>query len=92
MEIILRGQHSGAEAIDNFVKIFQLFQERYHIKEFQEIHLSVTLLDEQGEIVELVDNKSDQAYRVIEILSDQTGTKHKQKPSKLHLVVDNTQN
>ncbi|MDX2345366.1 MAG: hypothetical protein QNK11_00630 [Legionella sp.] len=95
MEIIFDGRQDGEEATENLASIIQLLKERYHIGQFREIHLSITLVDDKGEDVELVDSKTNQPYRVIEVYRNQdaytvsrsSGVSH---PS-LKLVVDNTQ-
>lgn len=91
MDIILQGEHSSDEAAQSLERVLQLFKERYHIAAFREIHLSVTLIDEQGDDVELVDSESNQAYRVFEVYRqgyELTGKKA--NTPVLHLVVDNT--
>lgn len=90
MDIILQGQHNGGEAVESLERVMQLFKERYNINEFREIHLTVTLVDDQGDIVELVDSESNQAYRTFEVYRkgyELTGT---QGLPMLQLVVDNT--
>ena len=90
MEIIFHGRHDGSEAVESLEGVIRLFNERYHIGQFREIHLSVTLVDECGEDVELVDSETAQAYRVFEVyrkgqeLLQGTG-----RPG-LKLVIDNT--
>ena len=67
MDIILQGEHSGEEAAQSLARVLELFRERYHIAGFREIHLTVTLIDEQGDDVELVDSESNQTYRIFEV-------------------------
>jgi hypothetical protein len=92
MEIIFDGRHDGEEASENLAHIIKLFKERYHIGQFREMHLSVTLVDDKGEDVELMDTQTNQPYRVLEVYQNQNtyavsqGVKH----SGLKLVVDNT--
>jgi len=93
MEIIFDGRHDGAEATDSLLSVIKLFKERYKIGQFREIHLSLTLVDDAGEDVELVDSKTNQPYRVFEVYRDHQAysfSRGKKHPS-LKLVVDNTE-
>lgn len=67
MEIIFHGRHDIAEASDSLEGIIKLFHERYQIGSFREMHLSVTLVDDRGEDVELVDSDTDEALRIFEV-------------------------
>ena len=90
MEIIFQGRHGSEEAAESLVSVLRLFKERYHIGQFREIHLSVTLVDDQGEDVELIDSETAEAYRVFEVYRDgQALTQAGGRPS-LKLVIDNT--
>lgn len=90
MEIIFQGRHDSDEAAESLVGVLRLFKERYHIGQFREMHLSVTLVDEQGEDVELVDSETAQAYRIFEVYRQgQELTQRTGRPM-LKLVVDNT--
>lgn len=90
MDIILQGYHDGHETVESLERVLQLFKERYSINGFREIHLTVTLVDEQGDEVELIDSETNHAYRVFEVyrkgyeLAGRTGI------PMLQLVVDNT--
>lgn len=90
MDIILQGQHDGKEAIKSLERIIKLFKERYKINQFTEIHLSVTLVDDQGDVVELVDSESNQTYRVFEVFREGYELIGRQGVPLLQLVVDNT--
>lgn len=90
MDIILQGEHSGDEAAQSLERVLQLFKERYHITGFREIHLTVTLIDEQGDDVELVDSESNQAYRTFEVYRQGYELAGKRHIPVLQLVVDNT--
>ncbi|KTD15152.1 hypothetical protein Lgra_0441 [Legionella gratiana] len=92
MDIILQGEHSGEEAAQSLARVLELFRERYHIAGFREIHLTVTLLDEQGDDVELIDSESNQAYRIFEVYRQgyELGSNKGKKVPVLQLVVDNT--
>ena len=90
MDIILQGEHSGDEAAESLERVLQLFKERYHIAGFREIHLTVTLIDEQGDDVELVDSESNQAYRTFEVYREGQELNGRKPAPVLQLVVDNT--
>lgn len=90
MEIIFKGQHDGLEAAESLQSIMQLFKDRYHINQFREMHLTVTLVDEQGDDVELVDSETAQAYRVFEVHRDGFELTRSHGFPSLKLVVDNT--
>lgn len=90
MDIILQGQHDGHEALESLEKVLQLFKERYRIEDFREIHLSVTLVDAQGDEVELVDSDTNQPYRVFEVYRSGYEFYGRRGEPKLQLVVDNT--
>lgn len=90
MDIILQGQHNGDEAVESLERVLKLFKDRYHISAFSEIHLSVTLVDDQGDIVELVDSESNEAYRVFEVYRDGYELAGRRGIPLLQLVVDNT--
>ncbi len=91
MDIIFREQHTSLEISEQFNGILHLLQEKYHIDQFREIHLTLTLVDSQGFDVELVDSKSDTPYRVIEVCKEEPElTTRSKSHSSLRLVIDNT--
>jgi hypothetical protein len=89
MDIIFNGMHDCQEASDSLLAIMHVLQERYHIAQFREMRLSVTLVDELGADVELVDTKTDQAYRVFEVYRESHGQARNIRHPALRLVVDN---
>lgn len=90
MDIIFRGEYSDNEVIESFVGVLGLFKGNYHVSHFREMHLTVTLMDDQGHDVELVDSQTSQAYRFFEVYREHSELgKQKSKPF-LRLVVDNT--
>ena len=90
MDIILQGQHRGEDAVESFTRVLKLFKERYGIHAYREIHLSLILIDEQGDEVELVDSKSNEAYRTFEVYRNEFEFRGQQGVPFLKLVVDNT--
>lgn len=90
MDIILQGEHTSDEAAQSLERVLQLFKDRYHIAAFREIHLNVTLIDDQGDDVELVDSESNQAYRTFEVYRHGYELEGKKGKPQLQLVVDNT--
>lgn len=90
MEIIFQGRQDSDEAITNLANIIQLFKDRYHIEHFREMHLSVTLVDDAGEDVELVDSDTDKAYRILEVLPEAPKVVRGKGRPMLKLVIDNS--
>jgi len=90
MDIILQGVHSGDEAALSLQRVLQLFKDRYDIACFREIHLTVTLIDEQGDDVELIDSETNQVYRIFEVYRQGYELNGKKGIPVLQLVVDNT--
>lgn len=88
MEIIFHGRHDSQEAADSLSSMIRLLQESYHIEGFREMHLSITLLDESGIDVELVDSETDEAYRVFEVYHQTNEVPRKRKRPQLKLVID----
>lgn len=76
MEIIFQGQSDGDEAIESLQSVIRLFKERYNIGHFREMHLSVTLVDDSGEDVELVDSKTENVYRIFEVYRETPASIH----------------
>ncbi len=90
MEIIFQGRHDSKEAAESLMSVIRLFKDRYQIGQFREMHLSVTLVDEKGDDVELVDSATSEAYRVFEVCRQgEQMIRGRGRPS-LKLVIDNT--
>lgn len=91
MEIIFQGKHTENEAIESLSSVIKLFKDRYHINQFREMHLVVTLVDRNGQDVELVDGETEQVYRYFEVYREgETVKPNKSKNAALKLVIDNT--
>lgn len=90
MDIILQGQHNADEMVQSFERVLKLFKERYQVDGFREIHLTVTLVDEQGDEVELIDSDSNQAYRIFEVYRQGYELAGRKGIPLLKLVIDNT--
>lgn len=90
MDIILKGQHDGLETVASLERVLQLFKDRYSISDFREIHLTVTLVDEHGDEVELIDSDTNQPYRVFEVYRAGHEFPGRKGLPMLQLVVDNT--
>lgn len=67
MEIIFHGRHDSNDAAESLQGVINMLHERYHIGQFREMHLSLTLVDEGGVDVELIDSETEQAYRTFEV-------------------------
>jgi hypothetical protein len=90
MEIIFHGNQQWDTIQENLCRIIALLHEQYHINQAKEIHLSLTLMDDQGFEIDLVDSETQNPYRVMEVFSNQQEyLRIKQGPA-LSLVVDNT--
>ena len=90
MEIIFEGRLDSFEAEESLISVLRLFKDRYRIGRFREMHLSVTLVDEEGEDVELVDSETNETYRTFEVhRSGHERPKTVGRPA-LKLVIDNT--
>ena len=90
MEIIFQGRHDSDEASESLLSIIRLFRERYHIGQFREMHLSVTLVDEKGEDIELIDSETAEAYRIFEVCRQGHEQARISGRPALKLVIDNT--
>jgi hypothetical protein len=90
MDIIFQGIHSSEEAAESFLSVLRLFQDRYKIDHFREMHLTVTLVDDEGKDVELIDNETSQAFRIFEVYRKGYELNGRQGQPMLQLVVDNT--
>jgi hypothetical protein len=90
MDIIFQGKHNNEEAAESLLSVLRLFKERYHISQFREMHLIVTLVDDQGDDIELVDSETSQAYRTFEVYSGGHQLSRRRGHPLLQLIVDNT--
>jgi hypothetical protein len=90
MDIIFHGLHEGDEVLNSVQCALTLLQERYRIQRFREMHLSVTLVDEAGQDVELVDSLTDHVYSVLDVCRDYHEGLRRIGPPGLKLVIDNT--
>lgn len=88
MEIIFHGRHDSNQATENLISIFEMIKQRYKIDVFREMHLSITLVDETGEDVELVDSETDEAFRVMEVYQHTKNIPRKKGRPDLRLVVN----
>lgn len=90
MDIIFQGAHNDEEAIESLQNVIRLFKERYQIHQFREMHLTVTLVDEVGDDVELADSETGDVYRTFEVYREGSELTRPLKIPALKLVVDNT--
>ncbi|MCX7117169.1 MAG: hypothetical protein NTW94_04550 [Legionellales bacterium] len=90
MDIIFQGRHDGDEALESLQSVVRLFQERYKIGHFREMHLSVTLVDDQGEDVELIDSDTQEVYRIFEVYRQGLPETRAEGRPRLKLVIDNS--
>jgi len=78
------------EAAQSLASIFRLFKERYGIGDYRELYLNVTLVNDSGEDVELVDANTSDVLDVFEVYKTQEDVQPDKKKPNLRLVVDNT--
>lgn len=91
MDIIFHGRQNSEQAVESLMSIIRLFQERYQIGQFREMHLSMTLVDDSGADVELIDTETELAYRTFEVYRQGNEfTRSLGRPA-LKLVIDNTE-
>lgn len=92
MEIIFHGSHNTEEAAESLLSVLRLFKEKYNVANFQELRLHLTLLNAQGEVVELVDTETAEIYRFFDVYKNTRAYLAEKRPkpqTMLHLVVDN---
>jgi hypothetical protein len=89
MEIIFDGRFNTSQAVESLEQIIHMFQERYQIRQFREMHLSVTLVDAGGQDVELVDSETAQVYRVFEVRRQAISMRQRMGRPALKLVINN---
>lgn len=92
MQVIFKGEQNSDETAESVISIIKMFQERYGIHHFRELTLSMVLMDEQGDDIELVDSRTSEVFRVFEVYKSGQAIKpiSSSHPSRLKLVVDNT--
>lgn len=90
MDIIFQGNHNSEEAAESLLHVLRLFKDRYKIGQFREMHLSFTLVDEQGDDVELIDSETAKAYRTFEVYRHGYEIAGRKGSPMLQLVIDNT--
>ena len=88
MEIIFHGRHDSTQATESLAGIIAMLEKRYQIGTFREMHLSITLVDDSGEDVELVDTETDEAYRVLDVYQQSKHVPKKKGRPDLKLVID----
>lgn len=91
MQILFHGDQSADEAADSLLSILKLFKERYGISNFREMHLDLTLMDTEGQDVELVDAGTSEVLGLFEVYkTGEYQPKARNEAPMLKLVVDNT--
>lgn len=91
MQIMFHGNQSAEEAAESILSILKLFKERYGIQNYREMHLNLTLMDTDGEDVELIDASTSEVLGVFEVYKsgEYRNAQNDDQPN-LRLVVDNT--
>ncbi len=92
MQVIFKGEQNSEETAESMFNIIKLFQERYGIEHFRELKLSMVLMDEQGDDIELVDSRTSEVFRVFEVYKSGQAIKPVSSncAPMLKLIVDNT--
>ena len=92
MQILFQGNQTSEEAAESLLSILKLFKERYNIHNFREMDLQVTLLDSEGEDVELVDSATSEVLGVFEVYKadEMPENEEQMEENNLRLIVDNT--
>lgn len=90
MEIIFHGQQDWEKTQDSLLEIIQMLHDKYQIEQLKEVHLSLTLVDQQGFDVELIDSETQKAYRILEVFRNNQEYLRVKQSAPLTLVVDNT--
>lgn len=93
MQVIFQGEQSSEEVVESLLTIIRMFKDRYGIEDFRELQLSMTLMDKQGDDVELVDSHTSEVFRVFEVHKTANGIRpleYQSKKPRLRLIVDNT--
>jgi len=88
MIISFDGTQDEKQMEASLIEILKLFRERYHVSHYREIHLNVTLVDEDGCDVELVDEETNTPFRHFKVCMQHS--LQKKSSSEVRLVVDNT--
>lgn len=90
MDIMLKGAHSKKEIVESLAHVFDLFKNRYGIETYREMYLTLTLVDAQGDDVELVDTKTNEVFSRFDIIDQSASNQPQYKKPNLKLVVDNS--
>lgn len=67
MNIMFEGQFDEQAAQEHIQRVLRFLEDRYSIRQFRDVQLSLTLLDEKGHEVELVNTETAEVYRVMEV-------------------------
>jgi hypothetical protein len=92
MEIIFHGQQDWRKTQESILGIIQMLHDQYNIAQLREIHLTLTLMDDEGFDVELIDTETHESYRVMEVFRDHKDFQKVRQSAPLTLIVDNTKN
>jgi hypothetical protein len=69
MKIKFQGEHTSQEVVESLSAILQMLAEQYHIKDFSDIKLNMTLI-RSGEAVELMDPDTGEIFDILEVHKD----------------------
>ncbi len=74
MKIKFQGVHKTEEVIDSLAAVLRLFEQQYGVGTFNEIKLNLSLVNESGEEVELIDASTSEVFDVLEVHQSQNVT------------------
>jgi hypothetical protein len=89
MEIIFHGKYESSDVAQSVVSVIEFLHKKYKIAEFKEMHLSLTMVDNAGFDVELIDSTTDEVYRKFDVYRQMHELKTTEGKPALRLVVDN---
>jgi hypothetical protein len=95
MHVVFQGYQTTEQAAESLLSILKMFKDRYGITHFREMRLNMTLQDNQGEDVELVDAATSEVLGVFEVYKSGEAplpkfAANQPRHPELRLVVDNT--
>ena len=86
MEIRFHGSHTHKDISTVIADVLDLLHERWHVHSFNDLHLSLILIDNAGFEVELIDSNTNQYLQVLNVYPNTGICVHKRKLPCLRLV------
>ena len=76
MQVKFQGQYTIEEAAESLLSIVKMFEDRYGVQDFSSLQLDVTLLNNEGEEVEIIDANTSEVLDVFEVHRSPTAVNH----------------